>query len=419
MRVLVIGGGGREHAIAWKLSRSPEVKELFIAPGNGGTASLGKNLLLKATNLPGLLRIALDLRIDLTVVGPEGPLAEGVVDLFQAKGLRVFGPTKKAARLESSKAFAKEIMEKFGIPCARGKTFSSFQEASDYVKKYTMWPLAIKADGLAAGKGVIIAGSEDEALLALKNIMVDRAFGDAGNRVIVEEGLTGKEVSLIAFTDGKDIVPMPPACDYKRIYDGDKGPNTGGMGSFSPPSFFNKALLKLCLEKVLRPAIDGIAEMGEPYKGVLYAGLMLTKEGPKVLEFNARFGDPETQVILPRLKTDLLDVMLAVTDGGLKDIKVDWEQNACVGVVLASGGYPGEYATGFPISGLENIDTEVYAFHAGTKLADSSIVTDGGRVLTISATGNDLACAREKAYSNIAKISFRGCYHRKDIALFA
>lgn len=418
MKVLIIGSGGREHALAWKLSQSPKAKELFIAPGNGGTASLGKNLPLKVNNLTELLRAALELHVDLTVVGPEGPLADGVVDLFQEKGLRVFGPTRKASRIESSKAFAKEIMEKFGIPCARGETFSSFSEASDYVKKLSQWPVAVKADGLAAGKGVIIASSEEEALSALTSMMVKRAFGTAGDKVVIEEGLTGKEVSLIAFTDGRDIVPMTPACDYKRIYDGDKGPNTGGMGGYSPPPFFSDDMVKLSLEKVLKPAVLGMAEMGILYRGVLYAGLMLTKEGPKVLEFNARFGDPETQVILPCLKTDLVDIMMAITEGRLKDMKIEWERKSCVGVVLASQGYPGEYASGFPVSGLENIDREVIAFHAGTKLKDSSIVTDGGRILTISATGKDLAQAREKVYSNITRISFQGRYYRKDIALF-
>jgi len=379
---------------------------------------LGKNLPLKANNIPELLRAALELRVDLTVVGPEGPLADGVVDLFQEKGLRVFGPGGKAARLESSKAFAKDVMEKFGIPCARGRIFDSFQVASDYVKNTSRWPIAIKADGLAAGKGVVIAGSEGEALLALKNIIVDRAFGSAGDRVVIEEGLTGKEVSLIAFTDGEHIVPMPPACDYKRIYDGDKGPNTGGMGSYSPPPFFGDDLVRWSLERVLKPVVRGMAQMGEPYRGVLYAGLMLTAEGPKVLEFNARFGDPETQVILPRLKTDLVDIMLAVIDGNLDRIRIEWSDSTCVGVVLASEGYPGEYATGFPISGLENIDADIAVFHAGTKLNKSAIVTDGGRVLTVSAIGDNLAEARKKAYLNVSRINFRGCYCRKDIALF-
>ncbi len=419
MKVLIIGSGGREHALAWKLSKSPKVKELFIAPGNGGTASLGKNLPIKANNISDLLRAALELQIDLTVVGPEGPLSDGIVDLFQKKGLRVFGPTRKAAMLESSKAFAKEIMEKFGIPCARGKTFDSFRDASDYVKKSSKWPMAVKADGLAAGKGVIIAGSEGEALAALTNIMVDRAFGAAGDKVVIEEGLMGKEVSLIAFTDGKHIAPMPPACDYKRIYNGDKGPNTGGMGSYSPPPFFNDNLVKLSMEKVLEPVVRGMAERGDTYKGVLYAGLMLTNEGPKVLEFNARFGDPETQVILPRLKTDLIDIMLAVIDGSLNKMKIEWSDSACVGIVLASEGYPGEYATGFSISGLDKIDDDVFAFHAGSKQSNGDIVTDGGRILTISATGKDLALAREKAYTNAARINFQGCYYRKDIALFA
>lgn len=417
MKVLVIGGGAREHAIAWKLSQSSKVKAIFIAPGNGGTVAIGKNLPVKANDLQGLLKAALDLRIDLTVVGPEVPLSEGVVDLFQTHGLRIFGPTRKAAMLESSKAFARELMEKLRIPCARGKTFASFKEASLYVKSSQKWPIALKADGLAAGKGVTVAYSQEEALNALDNMMVARAFGAAGDKVIIEEGLIGREVSLIAFTDGKNIAAMPPACDYKRVYEGDKGPNTGGMGSYSPPLFFSDDMVKIALEKVLLKAIQGMAEMKVPYQGVLYAGLMLTQEGIRVLEFNARFGDPETQVILPRLKTDLLEIMLAVLEGKLDGLNIEWSANPCVGVVLASGGYPGVYPAGFSISGLEKLDKDVLAFHAGTKLKDGALVTDGGRVLTISATGKNHSEARDRVYENIFRIKFQGCHYRRDIAL--
>lgn len=419
MKVLVIGGGGREHTLVWKLAQSPKVKEIYVAPGNGGTASLGKNLPVKATDLRGLLRAAQELRIDLTVVGPENPLSDGIVDLFQNERIPIFGPSRRAAMLESSKAFAKTVMEKFSIPCARGKIFSSFPEAQDYVKSISAYPLAIKADGLAAGKGVTVAYSDSEALSALRNIMLTRAFGEAGNKVIIEEGLTGKEVSLMAFTDGMHIAVMPPACDYKRILDDDKGPNTGGMGSYSPPSFFDEQLMDFSLEKVLKPAITGMAETGEPYKGVLYAGLMLTSDGPKVLEFNARFGDPETQVIMPRLKTDLVDIMTAVIEGNLDKIKIEWSNKACVGVVLASEGYPGDYRTGFIISGIDDLDKDVYTFHAGTKLQNGSLVTDGGRVMTVSSTGIKPEDARTKSYLNVSKISYQGCYYRKDIARFA
>lgn len=415
MNILVIGGGGREHALVWKLSQSPRAEEIFVAPGNGGTASIAHNLNIRATDIPALAKAAKDNRIDLAVVGPEAPLAEGIVDYFQSQGIAVFGPTKAAAQIESSKVFARELMQKYAIPSAQGAVFSSFSETRRYIETQTP-PLVVKADGLAAGKGVTVAQSREEALNALSEIMGKRVFGSAGDRVIVEECLSGKETSLIAFTDGMTVVPMVPARDYKRIYDSDKGPNTGGMGSYSPPEFFSPQLASKSEKTVLHPAVAGMRQEGFPYKGALYAGLMLTPQGIKVLEFNARFGDPETQVILPRLKTDLLDILLAVVEGNLHKMKVEWSEEACVGVVLASSGYPGSYKTGFPVSGLNRVDNDIVLFHAGTKLEKGQVLTDGGRVLTVVAKGKSLAEARAKVYDNLPRIHFEGCYYRKDIA---
>jgi len=328
----------------------------------------------------------------------------------------IFGATEAAAQIEASKVFAKELMQKYNIPCARSASFADYQKAKEYVQQQTL-PVVIKADGLAAGKGVIIADSIPQALDALANFMEAEALGAAGKKVIVEECLTGKEMSAFVFTDGQTVVPMVPASDYKRIYDGDRGPNTGGMGSYSPPYFFNPPLYRAVRGAIMEPAVKALHSEGRPYKGVLYGGLMITNDGPKVLEFNARFGDPETQVTLPRLKTDLVDIMLAVVDNKLDDINIEWHDNACVGVVMASAGYPGSYKTGFPITGLEELDRDVLVFHAGTKLdSGGQVLTSGGRVLTVVATGNKLAEAREKVYNNISRIHFEGCYYRKDIA---
>jgi len=415
VNILVIGGGAREHTLAWKISQSPKVKEIYVAPGNAGTGLIAKNLDIKASDLESLLKAAKERKIDLAVVGPEAPLAAGIVDLFQSKGIPIFGPTREAAKIESSKVFAKKLMQKYGIPCARGKSFLRFEEARDYVRAQSP-PIVVKADGLAAGKGSIVASSAEEALKALSEIMKERIFGDAGDKVLIEECLVGKEVSLLAFTDGKTVVPMVPACDYKRIFDGNKGPNTGGMGSYSPPGFFDDEMTNRVRDSILEPTVQAMAEEGKPYKGVLYAGLMVTTEGPKVLEFNARFGDPENQVMLPRLESDLVDIMLAVIEGRLDKIEVRWSDRACVGVVMASAGYPGSYKTGFPIEGLDRVDKDVLVFHAGTKAREGKIVTDGGRVLTVAATGKTMAEAREKVYSNITRIHFEGCHYRKDIA---
>ena len=414
LKVLVIGGGAREHTLVWKLRQSPSVKEIYVAPGNAGTGLIAKNLDIKPTELDSLTQAAQERSIDLAVVGPEAPLAAGIVDLFQGRGIPIFGPTKEATKIESSKVFAKGLMQRYGIPCAKSRSFSSFGEAKDYVKAQQP-PIVVKADGLAAGKGSIQANSTAEALAALSEIMEKRIFGEAGDQVLVEEWLTGKEVSLLAFTDGKTVVPMVPACDYKRACDGDEGPNTGGMGSYSPPNFFGADLINRVRDTVLEPTVRAMAKEGKPYKGVLYAGLMLTEEGPKVLEFNARFGDPENQVMIPLLKSDLVDIMLAVLDERLDKIEIKWRDEACVGVVMASGGYPGSYKTGFPIEGLDKVDEDILVFHAGTKASEGIIYTDGGRVLTVAATGRTIAEARDGVYSNIPRIHFEGCHYRKDI----
>ena len=413
---MIIGGGAREHALAWKIAQSPKIKELYVAPGNGGTASIAHNLNIRPNDIESLAEAAQKTGIDLTVVGPEAPLASGIVDHFERLGLPIFGPTKAAARIESSKVFAKNLMQKYSIPCPSGVTFSSYPEAKKYLESQPA-PIVVKADGLAAGKGVIVAGSKEEALKALSEIMETKIFGSAGDNVVIEECLTGKEVSLLAFTDGKTAIPLVPACDYKRVFDNDQGPNTGGMGSYSPPRFFDAKMTQHVMQTILQPTVKAMAQEGMPYKGVLYAGLMIATDGPKVLEFNARFGDPETQVILPRLQTDLVDILLAILDNKLSELTVEWNNDTCVGVVMASAGYPGSYKTGFPIAGLDNLDKAILVFHAGTKLDENSQVhTDGGRVLTVTATGKTMSEARAKVYQNLPRINFNGCHYRNDIA---
>jgi phosphoribosylamine--glycine ligase len=417
LKILVIGGGGREHTLAWKIAQSPKVDRVFVAPGNAGTAAIAENLAIRPSDIEALGKAAKDKEVDLVVVGPEAPLASGIVDYFDHLGIPIFGPTKAAAQIESSKVFARNLMEKYGIPCPKGVVFSSYPEAQAYLGQQGA-PIVIKADGLAAGKGVIIANSMPEANKALSDIMETKVFGSAGDKVIIDECLSGREVSLIAFTDGKIVSPMVPACDYKKIRDGDQGPNTGGMGSYSPPGFFSTQMTERVTYNILLPTVKAMAKEGMPYKGVLYAGLMVIDGEPLVLEFNARFGDPETQVILPLLKTDLVDILLAVIQGNLDRLEIEWSPEACVGVVMASAGYPGSYKTGFPLQGLENVDNDLLIFHAGTKLGDDGVVyTDGGRVLTVAGTGKDMAKAREKVYRNLPNIHFEGCYYRKDIAL--
>ncbi len=416
MKVMVIGGGAREHALAWKIAQSRKVKELYVAPGNAGTASIAGNLNIKPNDIEALVKAAQDINIDLTVVGPEAPLAAGIVDYFERIGMPIFGPTKAATQIESSKVFAKKLMQKYAIPCPRGVTFSTYTEAREYLESQPA-PIVVKADGLAAGKGVTVASSREDAQKALSDIMEAKVFGSAGDSVVIEECLTGKEVSLLAFTDGKTVVPMVPACDYKRVFDNDQGPNTGGMGSYSPPGFFDAKLTQRVMETVLEPAVKAMASEGMPYKGVLYAGLMIASDGPRVLEFNARFGDPETQATLPRLQADLVDILLAIVDNRLSEVTVEWSNEACVGVVMASAGYPGSYNTGFPITGLDKLDKETMVFHAGTKFGENlQMYTDGGRVLTVTATGQTMAEARNKVYQNLPRIHFHSCHYRKDIA---
>ncbi|MBI4337296.1 MAG: phosphoribosylamine--glycine ligase [Chloroflexi bacterium] len=417
MNILVVGSGAREHAIAWKLRQSPQVGQLYVAPGNAGTAAIATNLDVPATHIEKLAEAARSHHVDLTVVGPEAPLAAGIVDRFRAQGLPVFGPTQAAARIESSKVFAKELMRKHGIPTAEARVFSSYDEAKRYVQAAPL-PLVVKADGLAAGKGVTVCQDHQQALKSLHDAMVARVFGAAGDRVLVEECLAGREVSIFAFTDGIHLSPLVAACDYKRLLDGDRGPNTGGMGSYSPPEFWTDPLSAEVRRAIMEPTVRAMAAEGCPYQGVLYAGLMLTPQGPKVLEFNCRLGDPETQAVLPRLRSDLLGVILSVVNGGLQNAAVEWRQDACVGVVLASGGYPGEYRRGLPIRGLEGVDSDILAFHAGTRSDPAlGVITDGGRVLTLAALGSSLKDARHRVYANIGRVHFDGVQYRHDIAL--
>ncbi len=413
----MVGNGAREHTLVWKLAQSPKVQEIYVAPGNAGTAQIAHSLNISPDNIEGLDTAVHEKGIRLVVVGPEVPLAEGIVDHFQALGVPIFGPTRQAAQIESSKVFTKELMQKYGIACAKSVTFSDYGQAKEYLKRQTL-PIVVKADGLAAGKGVVVADSIPQALEALASIMELKTLGVAGDKVVIEEHLSGNEMSAFAFTDGKTVVPMVSACDYKRVYDSDQGANTGGMGSYSPPYFDTQELAQRVTETIMEPTVRAMGKQKRPYQGVLYAGLMITDEGPKVLEFNARFGDPEAQVTLPRLKTDPVDIMLAVINGNLNQIDVEWSEDACVGVVLASAGYPGSYKTGFPITGLDNLDKDILVFHAGTVLgAEGQVLTNGGRVLTVVATAKTVAQARDKVYANISRIHFEGCHYRKDIAL--
>lgn len=414
MKVLVVGSGGREHTLVWKLNQSQRVSKIFCAPGNAGISEIAEIVDIKVDNIEGLFQFARDQKVDLTVVGPEVPLVMGIVDRFEAGGLKIFGPNKKCAQLEGSKAFAKDFMIRYHIPTARYQEFTSLEEAIKAVGLYG-FPMVIKADGLAAGKGVIIAYDRSEAVGALKSIMEDKEFGEAGEKVVIEEYLTGTETSILCFVDGKTIVPMTSAQDYKKAYDHDEGPNTGGMGTYSPSQIYDMALEKEVEEKILQPIIDGLGKEELDFKGILFIGLMITKDGAKVLEFNVRFGDPETQVILTRLETDLLDVMESILDRRLDLQKIEWSNKKTVCVVLASGGYPGTYEKNQIIRGLDNHEEDVMVFHAGTKSIGDHIVSDGGRVLGVTAWGNTTEEARKKAYDRAAGISFDGMQYRKDI----
>jgi phosphoribosylamine--glycine ligase len=426
LKVLVIGSGGREHALAWKLAQSARVERVFVAPGNAGTAtspSLGAglhtNINIADNDIDGLLHFAQENEIGLTVVGPEVPLSLGIVDRFQAAGLTIFGPSQAAAQLESSKAFSKAFMAEMGIATAQSAMFTEYEAARDYLEKVEMAEgIVIKASGLAAGKGVIVCDDLAQAEAALQEMMLARAFGGAADEVVIEARLSGPEVSLLAFCDGRTAVPMLPARDHKRAYDGDEGPNTGGMGAYAPPPDVDEALVAQLMETVIAPTVAGMAARGMPYVGVLYAGIMLTSDGPQVLEFNCRFGDPETQVILPMLASDLVEIMLACVEGRLTPEMVQRREGACATIVMAAPGYPGSYPKGLPITGLETAESDpiVTVFHAGTKLADDGlVVTSGGRVLAVSAWGDGLATAVNQAYAAVEKIHFEGAHYRKDI----
>ena len=417
MKVLVVGGGGREHAIVWKLAQSPRVDKIYCCPGNAGISEHAECIDIKLDDHESLANFAKYEWIDLTIVGPEDPLSKGIVDTFEKNDLKIMGPTKEAAMIEASKVFAKEFMKKYGIPTAEYRVFTSYIHAEEYVRMKGA-PIVIKADGLAAGKGVIVAKTVDEAIDALKLIMKERAFGDAGDRVVVEECLVGEEASYLVFTDGETILPMASSQDHKRVYDNDEGPNTGGMGAYSPAPVVTPEIEKKIMEKVMKPAIKGMAKEGIRYKGILYAGLMIKDGEPYVLEFNCRFGDPETQPILTRLKSDLLDVSIAITTERLSRMTLEWRPEASVCVVAASGGYPGKYDKGKVITGLEEVKKmeDVVVFHAGTAFQDGNCVTAGGRVLGVTALGEDIKKARDRAYEAIEKIHFEGMHYRKDIA---
>lgn len=417
MNILVIGSGGREHTLAWKLAQSPLATKIYAIPGNPGMADVAECVAgISITDNAAVARFAQEKSVDLAVVGPEVPLTNGLVDALNAVGIKAFGPTKLAAEIEGSKAFSKGLMKKYNIPTAKYEVFTDAQAAKDYIKAEGA-PIVIKADGLAAGKGVIVAMTEAEALAAIADIMEDGEFGAAGSRVVIEEFMEGEEASLLCFTDGETIKPMISSQDHKRAYDGDEGPNTGGMGTYAPAPVMTEAMVQTAYDSILVPTIKAMAAEGRPYKGCLYAGLMITADGPKVVEFNARFGDPETQVVLPLLESDLVEIMLACADGTLSSQEINWSDGAAVCVVMASGGYPKAYEKGKAISGLDAAkDAGALVFHAGTAEQDGAIVTAGGRVLGVVAKAADVKSAVDKAYAGVAKISFDGAFYRKDIA---
>ncbi len=432
--IMVIGSGGREHTLAWALSRSPQVGQVYVAPGNGGTEWLAdqwsavpntgglhpqagsKNVALAVNDLPGLVNFARDNQIDLTVVGPEAALAVGLVDAFQEAGLPIFGPTQQVAQLEASKAFAKDFMRRHNIPTGDYHVFDNYQSAQNYLKQ-VKHQVVVKADGLAAGKGVIVCDDLPQAQAALQKVMVEQAFGQAGEKVVIEERLTGPEISILAWSDGQTVIPIIPARDHKPAYDGDEGPNTGGMGAYAPAPDIRPDFIDTIQQTVLQPVINGMAAQGLPYKGILYAGLMLTPAGPKVLEFNCRFGDPETQVVLPLLETDIVDIFQACIAGQLHQLEIRWKSKACATVVMASPGYPGNYPKGLRLEGLENAaeNKNIIVFHAGTTRSKSGWLTAGGRVLAVTAIGDDLTIALSRAYAGVEQIHFKNAHYRRDI----
>jgi phosphoribosylamine--glycine ligase len=417
MRVLLVGNGGREHAIAWKLKHSKNIEKLFIAPGNPGTAMLGANVAIDVNDIDGLVNFAVQNKVGLAIIGPEDPLAAGAVDAFEKAGIKAFGPSKAAAELEADKVFAKEIMRSMSIPTAESRTFTKFSDAKAYIASRDE-AVVIKAAGLAKGKGVYVCDEPSDGIIAAEKIMVDKIFGDAGAKIIVEEKLLGEEASILAFVDGRNIYVMETSQDHKAIGDGDTGPNTGGMGAYCPAPVVTEKLMDQIIREILVPTVEGMNRSGKNFKGVLYAGLMLTPGGPRVLEYNVRFGDPETQPILMRMKSDLLEVILAVCDGKLDDVTIKWDKRPAVCVVISAGGYPGEYVNGKVITGLDEAAKmeDVMVFHAGTAEKDGNIVTNGGRVLGVTAIGDDIKSAQAKAYAACEKIKFEGAYYRKDIA---
>ncbi len=416
MKVLIVGGGGREHAIAMSVVKSPRVEKIYCAPGNAGIGQIAENVPIEPMEFDKLAAFAREKEVDFTIVGMDDPLVGGLVDVLEAKGLKVFGPRKNAAVLEGSKAFSKDLMKKYGIPTAAYETFDNAQEALEYLKTAD-YPIVLKADGLALGKGVLICGDREEAEEGVKSIMLDKKFGSAGDRIVIEEFMSGREVSVLSFVDGKTIRIMTSAQDHKRAKDGDRGLNTGGMGTFSPSPFYTREVDEYCREHIYQATVDAMAAEGRPFTGVIFFGLMLTPKGPRVLEYNARFGDPEAQVVLPRMKNDIIEVMEACVDGRLDEIELAFEDNAAVCVVLASQGYPVSYEKGFPIRGLEKFeDVEgYYCFHAGTRLTQEGVVTNGGRVLGITAKGKSLKEARENAYNAADWVNFENKYMRHDI----
>nr|WP_233167556.1 phosphoribosylamine--glycine ligase [Paenibacillus roseus] len=418
--MLVVGGGGREHAIVWALKKSEKVSEIYCAPGNAGIAQLAECVPIAVDKFDELVQFSIDHAIDLVVIGPDDPLAAGIVDAFEAKNIPVFGPRKNAAEIEGSKIFMKGLLKKYNIPTAKYETFTNYAEASAYLAEQAL-PIVIKADGLAAGKGVTVAFTMEEAQQSLKDMMVNKIFGASGDQVVIEEFLEGQEMSILAFVDGETVRPMVPAQDHKPAFDGDKGPNTGGMGTYTPLPHIPQSIVDDAIEHIIKPTAKAMVSEGRPFRGVLFAGLMITKDGPKTIEFNSRMGDPETQVVLPRLKTDLVDIILAALNGCLDQLEIEWSDEAAVCVVLASEGYPASYPKGLPISGLEEAAAKdgVLIFHAGTASKDGQFVTNGGRVLGVVGVGADTADARDRAYAAARSIHFDGVHYRSDIAVKA
>lgn len=416
MKVLVVGGGGREHALVRKIKESKKVDEIFCTPGNGGISYDAKCFDVAATDIDGVVNLAKEIKADLVVVAPDDPLVAGMVDALNEAGFKTFGPRANAAIIEGSKVFSKELMQKYNIPTAEYKVFDNAEEAIDYIKERNEFPTVIKADGLALGKGVIIPENLDDAIAGVKEIMEDKIFGASGNNIVVEEFLTGPEVSVLAFTDGKCVKPMVSSMDHKRALDGDKGLNTGGMGTVSPNPYYTQEVAKECMDKIFIPTINAMNNEGRTFKGCLYFGLMITPKGPKVIEYNCRFGDPETQVVLPRLKTDIVDIFEAIDNETLSDLDVEWSDDACACVIMASGGYPKSYPKGIEITGLSNGQLDgVTVYHAGTKLQYNKLVTSGGRVLGVTALGDTLENALKKSYDAVEKIHFEGAHYRRDI----